>query len=114
MAVDKPAANLVPTMYAHRVHELQAICRANGYALALHGSMQRDLDAIAVPWADDATSAQTLVERVCEGMGLRVGPEPDTLKPHGRRVWTLMLGVWGFVDLSVMPLGYVSREEPAP
>lgn len=103
MAVDKPAPDMRPTMYTHRVHELQTICRANGYALALHGSMQRDLDAIAVPWADDATTAETLVERIIEGMGLRMGPDPATKKPHGRRVWTLMLGEWGFVDLSVMP-----------
>jgi hypothetical protein len=99
-----------PSMYAHRVHELATICRANGYALALHGSLQRDLDAIAVPWTDDANTADTLVASICEGMGLRIGPDPNTLKPHGRRVWTLMLMEWGFVDLSVMPLGHVSRE----
>lgn len=105
--MDKPLANLRPSMYAHRVHELQTICRANGYALALHGSMQRDLDAIAVPWTDKAVPAETLVERICEGMGLRLDLDPVRQvddKPHGRRVWTLMLMDWGFVDLSVMPL----------
>lgn len=110
MAVDKPLASLVPSMYAHRVHELQAACRACGYALTLHGSLQRDLDAVAVPWTERATTADILIETICTAMGLRIGPEPGTVKPHGRRVWTLMLDVWGFVDLSVMPLGYVSRE----
>lgn len=100
---DKPLPNLRPTMYAHRVHELQAICYAHGYALALHGSMQRDLDAIAVPWTERARPVDELIEAVCEGMGLKVGPNPPGSKPHGRKVWTLMLGEWGFVDLSVMP-----------
>ena len=107
MTDDKPLANLKPTMYAWRVHELAMICRANGYALALHGSMQRDLDAIAVPWTEKAVTAETLVERVCEGMGLHLGTDPAGRvddKPHGRRTWTLLLTDWGFVDLSVMPL----------
>lgn len=102
--MDKPLPNLRPTMYAHRVHELQTICASNGYALALHGSMQRDLDAVAVPWTDRATSAETLVACICGGMGLSIGPGSPADKPHGRRVWTLMLWEWGFVDLSVMPL----------
>lgn len=101
---DKPLANLRPTMYAHRVHELQAIAYSCGYALALHGSMQRDLDAIAVPWVDEPTTGETLIERICDGMGLSIGPDSPSLKPHGRMAWTLMLGPWGFVDLSVMPM----------
>ena len=112
--MDKPQANLTPTMYAHRVHELQTICRANGYALALHGSMQRDLDAIAVPWTESAVTADVLAERICEGMGLRFGADPGSLKPHGRRVWTLLLDVWGFVDLSVMPSRPTPKESETP
>ena len=100
---DKPTANLRPAMYAHRVHELQSIARACGYALALHGSMQRDLDAIAVPWTKLAVDARTLVERICEGMGLLVADGSPGDKPHGRQVWSLLLGDVGFVDLSVMP-----------
>lgn len=103
MAVDKPAANLRPLMYCHRVHELQTIVRSCGYCLALHGSMQRDLDAIAVPWTKHATSAETLVDRICEQMGLTPTNESPSDKDHGRRVWSLLMGEIGFVDFSVMP-----------
>jgi len=30
-----------------------------GYAIAPHGSLARDLDVIAVPWTEDAVSAET-------------------------------------------------------
>lgn len=100
---DKAQANLTPVLYVHRIHELQTICRANGYALALHGSMQRDLDAIAVPWTKRAVKAETLVKRICEQMGLKQTNEGVTKKYHGRRAWALLLGETGYVDLSIMP-----------
>lgn len=100
---DKPLPNLKPAMYAHRVHELQAICFSCGYALALHGSMQNDMDAIAVPWIEHCHDAEELVKAVCDKMGLTIGANSPADKPHGRKVWTLMLLNIGFVDFSVMP-----------
>jgi hypothetical protein len=102
--MDKPPANLAPVIYAHRVHELQTVCRSCGYALALHGSMQRDLDAIAVPWTLEAVPAEQLIERICAAMGLYKKVDDPSERPHGRKTWTLLLGQTGFVDLSVMPL----------
>lgn len=99
---DKPSANLKPIMFAHRVHELQTILNANGYACALHGSMQRDIDVVAVPWTKNAVKAETLVKRICKQMGLTVSGGP-TKKPHGRMAWSLLIEAIGFVDLSVMP-----------
>lgn len=101
--MDKPPANLKPILYLHRVHELQTIVRASGYTLALHGSLQHDLDVIAVPWTKQAVSASTLVLRICEQMGLARAKGSPHKKCHGRQVWTLLLGAVGFVDLSVMP-----------
>lgn len=99
---DKPLPNLMPALYAHRIHELQTVLYSCGYALALHGSMQRDLDVIAVPWASKCETPEELVASICDRMGLTIGPNSPTEKPHGRRVWTLMLMDIGFVDLSVM------------
>lgn len=36
------------------------IARANGYALAIHGSVTSDLDLIACPWTSEAISAEDL------------------------------------------------------
>ena len=99
---DKPLAHLGPAMYVHRVHELQAIARACGYAIAIHGSMQRDLDVVAIPWVDEALPQEELIRRLLDWFGLEKSKSEQ--KPHGRMAYTLLM--WGglFIDLSVMPL----------
>lgn len=93
------------------------LCNAaqdKGYALALHGSMQRDLDVIAVPWVYEAASADELVAAIksaCggwivhrpEGDDLNDGTSP-TPKPHGRVAWSIYIQPHIYIDLSVMPI----------
>jgi hypothetical protein len=84
--------------------------RRLGYALAPHGSMARDIDLIAVPWTEDAVSGSELVRviaEMCNGyLAERTSaggrPKP-TVKPHGRRAWSIHLGGGAYIDLSVMP-----------
>jgi hypothetical protein len=84
-----------------------------GYTIAVHGSLQRDLDLIAVPWTDDAVAAEDLVEMVKSAAG---GYCPDGefsgpfAKPNGRRVWTIQLGASCYIDLSVMPTQKIDKE----
>jgi hypothetical protein len=62
-----------------------------GYAVALHGSLRRDLDLIAVPWVKWAVPPKELVERlarVCHG---KVISEPSR-HPHGRLSFEIHLG----------------------
>lgn len=92
------------------------IAREYGYALAVHGSVNRDLDLIAVPWVEEAKSAIELVEalRQCisgnirafvkgaDGNDIRVNPEN---KPHGRVSWAIQMQYPHlYIDLSVMPV----------
>lgn len=76
-----------------------------GYALALHGSLQRDLDVIAVPWTNDAVSPEELVTALCEEFD--VSPNHDInkpeAKPHGRLAWSIPLWWGAYIDLSVIP-----------
>lgn len=84
--------------------------RACGYTLALHGTLQRDFDLVAIPWTEEAKSAEELVEAIrgaSGGMKLaeweeKVHQNPQD-KPHGRRAWTIILGSDYVIDLSVMP-----------
>ncbi len=90
------------------------VAREKGYALAIHGSMQRDLDLIAVPWTEEAASRDELVEaikQVCGGWIIHPGkggpPSPDTSpspKPHGRVAWSIYISPDCYLDLSVTPL----------
>jgi hypothetical protein len=42
-----------PAMYALFYEHLKIIASEYGYNLVLHGSMNRDLDLIAIPWIDN-------------------------------------------------------------
>ena len=82
----------------------RTFCLQHGYAIAIHGSMTRDLDLIAAPWTDEATSAEELVEAVADRIGafIEEPPRSPTQKPHGRLAWSLILCGSGYIDLSVM------------
>jgi hypothetical protein len=97
----------VKEAYAERLPILRATARQHGYALGLHGSGERDLDLIAVPWIDEPSSPEILVEALrgsIDGFMVRHEPHP---KPHGRLTWAIHLhDPCGrlYVDLSVMPV----------
>lgn len=84
-----------------------------GYALTLHGSLHRDLDIVAIPWAEDAVDAKVLAESLLETSGgFMIPPEADDeyhqwgcpgAKPHGRLTWAFYLGGKPYIDLSVVP-----------
>lgn len=90
--------------------------RSLGYALAVHGSLSRDIDIIACPWTDEAVPMQEFVASMIEtirehngGIGycLERNDELQLLrghvKPHGRRAWSIQLG-GTYIDLSVFPI----------
>lgn len=105
------------------------IARSYGYALALHGTLVRDMDLIAVPWTESATDAETLRVALQEHIGAcgyadllrRENPEltedhikqitsreensnkEPAAKPHGRLAWNLYLYAGAKVDLSILP-----------
>lgn len=87
-------------IYAH----LSGIAREAGYALALHGTMMRDLDLIAVPWTSTAVCAEELVARFMAASSSWRRPNLKPVeKPHGRRCWSMHLGGGPYIDLSIMP-----------
>lgn len=80
-----------------------------GYAIAVHGSLKRDIDLVAVPWAHPSLTAtqEELVKAVCGAVAATLGScrvHSSSEKPHGRKAWTLVhCGFAGNIDLSVMP-----------
>ena len=103
--LESPAA-----FYASIVPALRNAAKGCGYALGLHGSMQRDLDLIAAPWTEEAAHPLTLVRLLADAVGgfAVVDEGIDSIhiskKPHGRRAWTIHFdGTLAHIDLSVMP-----------
>ena len=102
---------------------LREVARRNGYALAVHGSLERDIDLLAAPWRDGATAAEDLIKDLYGACKAVVGhatgpggwtetekfdppagslPNPDR-KPYGRLAWSILLGGGPYLDISIMP-----------
>lgn len=94
------------------------VARESGYALAVHGSVGRDLDLIAAPWTDEAVSAEALILALLGAFGFmhahmssrkteqEAGQPSGDLpakKPHGRLAWTINFDNGLYLDVSVMP-----------
>lgn len=98
----KPPPSYAP-VYAAIYPELAEIARQHGYALAIHGSLTRDFDLIAVPWVDKPSGAFRLVNAIESEFAIkRVGRV--NLREHGRLVVSLSIGHGECaIDLSFTP-----------
>lgn len=96
---------------------LVAIAKKHGYALAVHGSVTRDFDLVAIPWIEEASEPLTLIKAFKKATRTetthedfdRIGKQDcqPTQKPHGRIAYSLHVtnhGMYGgYLDISVMP-----------
>jgi hypothetical protein len=95
-------ATLAP-MYCALYPELAKIAREHGYALAVHGSLQRDMDLICIPWVEFPSEPCAVVDAITSEFHIKCRGEPDTTL-HGRERWTITIGFGEcFMDLSFMP-----------
>lgn len=104
--------------YRRLIAPLRDRAKELGYAIGVHGSLQRDIDLIAVPWTREAVEPRALAEalqavvRNVNGYGelswSMMGAEFTLdgcpgVTPHGRLGWVINLGDGPYIDLSVMP-----------
>ena len=99
-------------IYAQLLPKIRSAAKDLGYAIAIHGSLSRDFDLLAVPWVDDAAEPATLVQTIADKVGGFVLGDLSkrghvskfpTKQPHGRLSWNICWGGKVFIDLSVMP-----------
>lgn len=97
----KPKPSFAP-VYAAMYPEIAETVREHGYALAIHGSLQRDFDLIAIPWVNQPSTPTAVIEALAKEFDLKLIGSPTT-RPHGRLVYTLSCG-WGecALDLGFM------------
>ena len=107
-----------PHFYAHCYAGLQAIAKEHGYNLLLHGSLNRDLDLVAVPWIDAPAEHMTLITAFCEYLGVFAADSPKdfgySVLPGGRHSYVINLNRGGkfngyldeeyYLDISITPL----------
>jgi hypothetical protein len=98
-------------IYAQILPKIRAKGKELGYAIAVHGTMSRDLDLLAVPWTEEASHHSKLVKAIADAVGGYVignvankgSLDEPTHQPHGRLSWNICWGGKAFIDLSVMP-----------
>lgn len=103
--VPKVRTGAVPLAYLAFLPRLVRVAQEHGYALAVHGSLARDFDLIAVPWVEKASPPETLAGAIRDACGgfYDEGEDYPVDKPHGRQAWVINLGGGPYIDLSIMP-----------
>lgn len=109
-----PAASAA--FYAVIYPALRDIAKIHGYALAIHGTMTRDFDLVAIPWTEEAGEPLALILAFKEATatvthhssGDQFFPDCQPYKkPHGRVSYVLHFTDQGslgpYLDISVMP-----------
>ena len=97
----KPA-NRAPIYAACAYPELAELCRSHGYALAVHGSLARDFDLVAIPWAESPAAPEVVLGAICEKFAVKHIGKPE-VKEHGRIACTLSWLGEAIMDFSFMP-----------
>lgn len=118
----KPA--MMTPVYAVLYAKMAEAARSCGYALAVHGTMTRDLDVVAIPWTEEATSAEEVVRAMAQVAARRIGCDPvigytmsTAPRPHGRVGFSFPFASTdgfepdGYVDVSVMPRSAATKGE---
>jgi len=85
------------------VDKIRSIAKQVGYAIAVHGSQERDLDIIATPWVETAIDNCELMVYLAEELNGRILEIEK--KPVGRYACTIQIdGYFKPIDLSVAPM----------
>lgn len=97
-------------LYASLYPDLARIARRHGYALAIHGTLARDFDVIAIPWAAEVDHPESVVEEITRTYDIRVIGDA-TIREHGRIVYTISISGGAFLDFSFTPVPAPARPD---
>lgn len=98
--VEEIKPNYGPVYAGAMYPDLAEIFQRHGYALAVHGSLARDFDLIAVPWADEVSPPAAVLKSVTEKFAVTVSHDSPAARNHGRLAYTLIMG-WGHCQCDV-------------
>lgn len=101
--------------YAVLFNGLKEAAADLGYTLAIHGSMIRDMDLIAIAWTEEAKPVKELVSALSKVLEPTVWKASHFIdkakKPHGRLVYTLSIYSDWYIDLSIIPPRKATKEK---
>lgn len=115
---DATDPEMVKALARRIIRPLRERAKALGYAIGVHGSLERDIDLIAVPWGERAHPPEALATSLKQVLSklypveLEVAPGEGAPKPHGRLCWSWWIRPWTYIDLSVFPPTSPGEEPP--
>lgn len=100
-----------PSYYAIMFEPLKEIALKYGYNLVLHGSLNRDMDLIAIPWNETVGVVDEMMNEFCEYVGGEIllwnqhrnedgeiVGDLFTEKPHGRKAYVIDIYRGGYLN----------------
>lgn len=84
-----------PQFYSVCLGDLQQISRDMGYNLVIHGSMNRDMDLVAIAWTDDPKTPLELIHAFSDYFGTEKFNNKEhylySILPGGRQSYIIQL-----------------------
>jgi hypothetical protein len=103
-----------PQLYAYYFLHLKEIAKSHGYNLVVHGSMNRDLDLIAIPWVNEPSPEREMIDALNNWLGGHIEESLIGNLPGGRTCYVIELNRGGYRQnkegLIIDPLEFV--EDP--
>lgn len=78
-------------VYAALYPAFAKIFQKHGYALAIHGSMARDFDVVAIPWGEKLSKPEVVIKEITKEFAIDQIGEPSR-RNHGRIAYTISIG----------------------
>lgn len=94
--------------YASMWNDFRQAAMDCGWALGLHGSLASDMDIMAMPWVENATTADVMVQRLVDLFNFsefwkeNLISVDKTSKPNGRVVYTIPIYADFYIDLNII------------
>ena len=108
MAKDRESITLngKAAFYASIYDDLKNAAIKCGWALGLHGSLQSDMDIMAMPWTEGAKPVDEMIQALSDCFtdnpwkGHHIIPHYD--KPNNRVVYTMSIWADWYLDINVI------------
>ena len=112
MAKDRAAVicNGKAALYATIWEDIRNAAMDCGWAVALHGSLARDMDIMAMPWVENSTDADTMIQTIVERcFGENMLSKHCTkchknIKLHNRVCYTIPIWAEHYLDISIIQI----------
>jgi len=99
-------ANGRAAFYASIWPDIMKAAHECGWALGLHGSLASDMDIMAMPWTEDATPVETMIQALSDCFVGSPWKEYHTVphrgKPNSRVVYTMSIWSDWYLDINVI------------